>query len=125
MIRYDQVRLSGGNDGSDGHARARGVRLGPPAADPHTRSVAPTEAGERLLRTVGPGHSTRSRRLAALSELREKQSGTIRITAGEHAGETILWPALERLLPDYPDVNVEILQSRLAHLHQIFTVEAR
>ena len=44
-----------------------------------------------------------------MSELREKPSGTIRITAGEHAAETILWPALEKLLPDYPDIKVEIM----------------
>jgi DNA-binding transcriptional LysR family regulator len=73
-----------------------------------TRSVAPTEAGERLLRTVGPRFDEIDAELAALSELREKPAGAIRISAGEHATQTILWPALARLLPDYPDIKVEV-----------------
>jgi DNA-binding transcriptional LysR family regulator len=74
-----------------------------------TRSVAPTEAGERLLRNVGPRLDEIDAELAAVSELREKPAGTIRITAGEHAADRILWPALMRLLPNYPDVKVEIV----------------
>jgi DNA-binding transcriptional LysR family regulator len=74
-----------------------------------TRSVAPTEAGERLLRNVGPRLEEIDAELAALSELREKPAGTIRITAGEHSADTILWPALARLLPDYRDIKVEIV----------------
>jgi DNA-binding transcriptional LysR family regulator len=73
-----------------------------------TRKVAPTEAGERLLRTVGPRLDEIEIELAALSELRDKPAGTIRITAGEHAAETILWPAVAKLVPDYPDIKVEI-----------------
>ncbi len=74
-----------------------------------TRSVSPTEAGERLLRQVGPRFEEIAVEVAALAELRDKPAGTIRITAGEHSAETILWPALERLLPDYPDIKVEII----------------
>ncbi|MBN8943416.1 MAG: LysR family transcriptional regulator [Rhizobiales bacterium] len=74
-----------------------------------TRSVAPTEAGERLLLTVGPRLEEIETELAALSALREKPAGTVRITAGEHAAEAILWPALMKFLPDYPDINVEIV----------------
>lgn len=74
-----------------------------------TRSVAPTEAGERLLLTVGPRLDEIETELAALSALREKPAGTIRITAGEHAAEAILWPALMKFLPDYPDINIEII----------------
>jgi DNA-binding transcriptional LysR family regulator len=74
-----------------------------------TRRVAPTEAGERLLRTLGPRFEEIEAELAALSELREKPAGTIRITTGEHAAEAILWPALERLLPQYPDIKVELI----------------
>lgn len=74
-----------------------------------TRSVSPTDAGERLMRSVGPRIEEIDAELAAMSELRDKPAGTIRITAGEHSAETILWPALERLLPDYPDINVEII----------------
>ena len=73
-----------------------------------TRSVAPTEAGERLLATLGPALDEIEVTLAALGELRDKPSGTIRITAGEHAADTVLWPALERLLPAYPDIRVEV-----------------
>ncbi|MFS8111893.1 LysR family transcriptional regulator [Rhizobium jaguaris] len=74
-----------------------------------TRSVSPTEAGERLLVTIGPRFDEIENELAALSEFREKPAGTIRITAGEHSAETILWPALKTLLPQYPDINVEII----------------
>jgi DNA-binding transcriptional LysR family regulator len=74
-----------------------------------TRSVSPTEAGERLLRTVGPRFDEIKTELAALSELRDKPAGTIRITAGEHSAEAILWPAVSALLPDYPDIKVEII----------------
>jgi DNA-binding transcriptional LysR family regulator len=73
-----------------------------------TRSVAPTEAGERLLQTVGPRFDEIETGLAALSELREKPAGTIRITAGEHSAKAVLWPKLEGLLPKYPDIKIEI-----------------
>lgn len=74
-----------------------------------TRSVAPTEAGERLLLSLGPRFEEIEAELAALSEFRDKPSGTVRITAGEHAADAILWPALEKVLPDYPDIKVEII----------------
>jgi DNA-binding transcriptional LysR family regulator len=73
-----------------------------------TRSVAPTQAGERLLQTVGPRLEEIVAELEALTELREKPAGTIRITAGDHATETILWPKLAKFLPHYPDIKVEI-----------------
>jgi len=84
-------------------------RLGLRLLSRTTRSVAPTEAGERLLHTVAPRFDEIAAELAALSDLREKPAGTIRITAGEHAAEAILWPALAKLLPDYPDIKVEII----------------
>src|SRR5438132_14070142 len=68
-----------------------------------TRSVSPTEAGERLLHTIGPRFEEIEAELAALSELREKPAGTIRITAMEYAAESILLPKLAKLLPVYPD----------------------
>jgi DNA-binding transcriptional LysR family regulator len=74
-----------------------------------TRSVASTEAGERLLRTVAPRFEEIEAELAALSELRDKPAGTVRITAGEHAAVSVLQPALKRFLPDYPDIQVEIV----------------
>lgn len=83
-------------------------RLGIRLLTRSTRSVAPTEAGERLIRTVGPRLKEIDDELSSLSELREKPAGTIRITAGEHAAEASLWPALAKLLPRYPDIKVEI-----------------
>jgi len=73
-----------------------------------TRSVVPTEAGERLLGTIGPHVDEIDRELSALRETRDKPAGTLRITTGIHAAETILHPALTRLLPDYPDIQVEL-----------------
>src|SRR4051812_49326948 len=84
------------------------ARLGVRLLTRTTRSVAPTDAGERLLRTLGPAFDTIDTELAALSEFREKPAGTIRITTSAHAAHAILWPALERLLPDYPDIKVEL-----------------
>ncbi|ASP53964.1 LysR family transcriptional regulator (plasmid) [Sinorhizobium meliloti] len=74
-----------------------------------TRSVASTEAGERLLRTIAPRFDEIEAELAALSELRDKPAGTVRITAGEHPAISLLQPALKRFLPDYPDIQVEII----------------
>jgi DNA-binding transcriptional LysR family regulator len=74
-----------------------------------TRSVAATEAGERLLLAIGPRFEEIEAEIAALSDLRDKPAGTIRITAGEHAANAVLWPALRKLLPDYPDINIEIV----------------
>ena len=73
-----------------------------------TRSVSPTEAGERLLRTVGPRFEEVEAELAALNALRQEPAGTIRITAGDHPAVTILWPKLSKALAKYPDVKVEI-----------------
>jgi DNA-binding transcriptional LysR family regulator len=74
-----------------------------------TRSVAPTHAGERLLSTIGPRLEEIEAELVSLSELREKPAGNIRITTGEHAAEAVLWPALAKFLPAYPDINVELI----------------
>jgi DNA-binding transcriptional LysR family regulator len=74
-----------------------------------TRSVAPTEAGERLFRTIGPHFDGIESALGGLSALRDRPSGNIRITAGDHPARTIVWPALERFLPAYPDINVELI----------------
>src|SRR6201995_2266958 len=74
-----------------------------------TRSVSATAAGERLLRNVGPRIEKIDAELAALSELREKPSGTIRITATDYAADAILWPKLTPFLRQYPDIKVEII----------------
>jgi DNA-binding transcriptional LysR family regulator len=83
------------------------ARLGIRLLTRTTRSVAPTEAGERLLLTVGARFEEIEAELEALSELRDKPAGTIRITASEHAAN-VLSPALAKLLPGYPDIKVEI-----------------
>ena len=84
-------------------------RLGVRLLTRTTRSVSPTEAGDRLLRTVGPRFEEIEAELDALSELREKPAGTIRITATDYAADTILWPKLTKLLRQYPDIKVEIV----------------
>jgi DNA-binding transcriptional LysR family regulator len=73
-----------------------------------TRRVAPTEAGERLVQTLGPRFEEIEVELAALGELRDKPAGTVRITATEYAADAILLPKLAKLLRDYPDIKVEI-----------------
>jgi DNA-binding transcriptional LysR family regulator len=84
------------------------ARLGLRLLTRTTRSVAATEAGERLLQTVGPHLEEIEAAVESLSELREKPAGTIRITAGDHAVHSILWPKLAKFLPKYPDIKVEI-----------------
>lgn len=84
------------------------ARLGLRLLTRTTRSVSTTEAGERLIATLAPALSEIETGLAALGDLRDRPSGSIRITAGEHAAHTLLWPVLERFLPHYPEVRVEI-----------------
>jgi DNA-binding transcriptional LysR family regulator len=88
--------------------RALEARLGVRLLSRTTRSVAATEAGERLLDTLGPRFDEIDAELSAVSELREKPAGTIRITATEYAANAILLPKLAKLLRDYPDIKVEI-----------------
>src|ERR1700758_2070854 len=89
--------------------RALEERLGLRVPSRPARSVAPTEAGERLLHTVARRFEEIEAELEALSELREKPSGTIRITATDYAVDTILWPRLTKFLRRYPDVKLEII----------------
>jgi DNA-binding transcriptional LysR family regulator len=84
------------------------TRLGIRLLTRTTRSVSPTEAGERLLLTVAPRFDEIDAEMAALSELREKPAGTVRITTAEHAANSVVWPALCKFLPGYPDVKVEV-----------------
>lgn len=85
------------------------ARLGLRLLTRTTRSVAPTEAGERLLETLQPAFEDIDSKLAALTELREKAAGVVRINATEHVVQTVLWPTLRRLLPNYPDIEVELV----------------
>ena len=84
-------------------------RLGVRLLTRTTRSVSPTEAGERLLRSVAPRLEEIAAEVASISELREKPAGTIRITATEFAIDTILLPKLAPLLRNYPDIKVEMI----------------
>jgi DNA-binding transcriptional LysR family regulator len=85
------------------------ARLGVRLLTRTTRSVSPTDAGERLLNTIGPRLDEIDAELAALGELREKPAGTIRITATDFALETVLWPKLTKFLRQYPDIVVEVI----------------
>jgi DNA-binding transcriptional LysR family regulator len=84
------------------------ARLGVRLLTRTTRSVSPTEAGERLLRTVAPRFDEIDVEMAALSELREKPAGTIRITATEYAVDTFLWSRLADFLRRYPEIKLEL-----------------
>src|ERR671920_43614 len=85
------------------------ARLGVRLLTRTTRSVAPTAAGERPLDTVGPPLDEIEAELEALSDFRDKPAGTIRITSGDHAVNSIIWPKLAKFLPKYPDIKVEIV----------------
>ncbi len=85
------------------------ARLGVRLLTRTTRSVAPTEAGERLLEALGPRFEEIDAALASVSELREKPAGSIRITATEYAADAILLPRLRKLLREYPEIKVEIV----------------
>ena len=85
------------------------TRLGLRLLTRTTRSVSPTEAGERLIQTVAPRFEEIEAELEALSDLRDKPAGSIRITAGDHPVNSLLWPRLAQFLPKYPDIKVEIV----------------
>ncbi|MDB5995797.1 MAG: transcriptional regulator, partial [Pseudomonas sp.] len=84
------------------------ARLGLRLLTRTTRSVSPTEAGQRLLETVGPHFEEIEIELTALSDLRDTPAGNIRINAMDHALEFILWPVLQPFLATYPEISVEV-----------------
>lgn len=88
--------------------RALEERLGIRLLTRTTRSVAPTEAGQRLLDAIGPHFDGIEAGLVGLGALRDKPAGLVRITTGIHAAETVLQPALARFLPRYPDIRIEL-----------------
>jgi len=89
--------------------RALEARLGVRLLTRTTRSVSPTEAGDRLLQTLGPRFEEIDAELAAVSELRDTPAGTIRLTSTDYAADTILWPKLIKFLRQYPDIKAEII----------------
>jgi DNA-binding transcriptional LysR family regulator len=86
------------------------ARLGVRLLTRTTRAVSPTEAGERLLKGIGPQFDEIEAQIEALSELRDKPAGNIRISASDHAIRYVLWPKLRSFLPDYPDIKVELVR---------------
>lgn len=85
------------------------ARLGVRLLTRTTRKVSLTEAGQRLFDTVAPRFEEIAGEVAALSDLRDQPAGRVRISAAEHASSTVLWPALLKFLPAFPDVQVEIV----------------
>jgi DNA-binding transcriptional LysR family regulator len=85
------------------------ARLGVRLLTRTTRSVSPTEAGERLFDSIGPHVEEIEAALEAVSELRDRPAGTIRITATENAADSLLVPKLTSLLREYPDIKLEII----------------
>ena len=103
------VRLGTSQSSLSQTVRRLEARLGVRLLARTTRSVAATEAGERLIETLRPAFGEIDAKLAALGELREKPAGTVRITTPEYAADVILWPALRKLLPAHPDIKVELI----------------
>lgn len=89
--------------------RALEARLGIRLLTRTTRSVSPTEAGQRLLDTLAPRFDEINAEVAAITEVRDKPAGTVRISAAEHVADTVLWPKLSKFLPNYPDIQVEVV----------------
>jgi DNA-binding transcriptional LysR family regulator len=89
--------------------RALEARMGVRLLSRTTRSVAPTAAGERLLQAIAPRFEEIESELAAIVETRDKPAGAIRITTTDYAADTLLWPRLSKVLPDYPDIKVELV----------------
>ena len=84
------------------------ARLGLRLLTRTTRSVSPTEAGERLIETLRPALDDIDGKLASLTELRERPAGKVRITSSRHAARTLLWPVIDRLTAEHPDINIEV-----------------
>lgn len=84
------------------------ARLGLRLLTRNTRSVSPTEAGQRLFQNIAPRFEEIESELAALTELRDKPAGTIRISCAEHSANTVLWPKLAKFLRQYPDIRIEL-----------------
>jgi DNA-binding transcriptional LysR family regulator len=89
--------------------RSLEARLGVRLLMRTTRSVSTTEAGDRLLQTVAPRIEEIEAELDAVIELRDKPSGTVRITATDYSIQTVLLPRLSGLLNEYPEIKIELV----------------
>lgn len=93
------------------------ARLGLRLLNRTTRRVAATEAGEKLAATLRPCLDQIDSQITALSALRDRPAGLVRLTTSAHAAETVVWPAISQLLPDYPDLQVELnVESRFTDI---------
>ena len=113
IARHRSFRVAGVELGVSASALSHALkgleqRLGVRLLTRTTRSVSPTDAGERLLHNVGPRLEEIEAELAAISDMGDKPSGTVRITAIDHVVDSVLWPRIAPLLPQYPDLHVEI-----------------
>lgn len=80
------------------------AKLGLPLLTRTTRSVMPTEAGERLIETLRPALDEIDDKLASLTELPDRPAGTVRITSSAPAARAVLWPVIDRLTAENPDI---------------------
>jgi DNA-binding transcriptional LysR family regulator len=84
------------------------IRMGLRLLTRTTRSVSPTEAGEKIMRSLAPRISEIEHDIDAVLEVRDKPSGTVRITLSDHALETVVWPKLQPVMKDFPDIKIEL-----------------
>ncbi len=84
------------------------AKLGLRLLNRSTRSVVPTEAGDRLIETLRPALEEIDSKLIALTQYRERPAGTIRLSTSEHAARTVLWPVIDRLTASNPDIRIEL-----------------
>jgi DNA-binding transcriptional LysR family regulator len=89
--------------------RALETKMGVRLLTRTTRSVSPTEAGERLLRNVAPRFDEIEDQILQITDAHDSPAGSVRISASENAADTVLWPKLEKLLPQYPELKVEVV----------------
>lgn len=72
-----------------------------------TRSLSLTPPGERLVNAIGHRFDEIEAELAALTVLRDKPAGTVRITCADHVLRAVIWPKLLPVLRDYPEIEIE------------------
>ncbi|WP_201325204.1 LysR family transcriptional regulator, partial [Burkholderia sp. E168m23] len=89
--------------------RALEARMGIPLLTRTTRSVSPTEAGERLLESIAPRFQEIEAELESLRAMTDQPAGNVRITATDYAANEYVWPRLQPLLRRYPALKVELV----------------
>jgi len=89
--------------------RALEARMGVPLLTRTTRSVAPTEAGERLLSSIGPRLREIEAELESLRAMTDRPAGSVRITTTDYAANEYVWPRVQALLRQYPEIKIELV----------------